>query len=108
MPAQLGQLKTGQKWKVLCGAQTTMPDNEIEQSRIVHLNSKHNRVAYTCKTRSYKRNGKNRIKHRSPMQIDKSQPEGKRIMPETRVTEFPALSVDPRVEISRSASETDV
>ena len=34
-------------------------------------------------------------------------PEGKRIMPETRFTEFPVLSVDPRVEISRSASETD-
>ena len=28
-------------------------------------------------------------------------------MPETRFTEFPALSVDPRVGISRSASETD-
>ena len=42
------------------------------------------------------------------MQTEKSQPEGKRIMPETRFTEFPALSVDPRVGISRSASETDV
>ena len=31
----------------------------------------------------------------------------KRIMPETRFTEFPALSVDPRVGISRSVSETD-
>ena len=30
------------------------------------------------------------------------------LMPETRFTEFPALSVDPRVGISRSASETDV
>ena len=29
--------------------------------------------------------------------------EGKRIIPETRFTEFPALSVDPRVGISRSA-----
>ena len=29
-------------------------------------------------------------------------------MPETRVTEFPALYVDPRVGISRSTSETDV
>ena len=28
-------------------------------------------------------------------------------MPEMRLTEFPALSVDPRVEISRSALETD-
>ena len=42
------------------------------------------------------------------MQTEKSQPEGKRKMPETRFTEFPALSVDPRVEISRSASETGV
>ena len=41
------------------------------------------------------------------MQKEKSQPEGKGIMPETKFTEFPALSVDPRVEISRSASETD-
>ena len=29
-------------------------------------------------------------------------------MPETRFTEFPALSVDPRVGISLSASECDV
>ena len=42
------------------------------------------------------------------MQTEKSQPEGKRIMPETRFTEFPALSIDARVGISRSASETDV
>ena len=33
--------------------------------------------------------------------------EGKRIMPETRFTEFPAFSVDPRVGISRSAPETE-
>ena len=36
-----------------------------------------------------------------------TQPEGKRVMPETRFTEFPALSVDPRVGFSRYASETD-
>ena len=48
-----------------------------------------------------------RIYHWSPMQIEKPQPEGKRIMPETRFTEFPALPVDPRVGVSRSASETD-
>ena len=42
-----------------------------------------------------------RIYCRSPMQTEKSQPEGKRIMPETRFTEYPALSVDPRVGISR-------
>ena len=41
------------------------------------------------------------IKHRPPMQTEKYQPEGKRIMPE-----FPALSVDPRVGISLSASKT--
>ena len=39
------------------------------------------------------------------MQAEKSQPEGK--MPETRFTEFLALSVDPRVGISWSASKTD-
>ena len=50
----------------------------------------------------------NRIYHRSPMQIEKSRAEGKRIMPETRFTEFTVISVEPRVRISRSASETDV
>ena len=34
--------------------------------------------------------GINRIEHRSLMQPEKSQPEGKRIMPETRFTVFPA------------------
>ena len=38
---------------------------------------------------------------------EKSQPEGKRIMPETGFTSFPALSVYTRVGISRSASETN-
>ena len=47
------------------------------------------------------------IYHRPLMQTEKSKPEGKRILPETRVTEFPALSVYPRVGISRSASEAD-
>ena len=41
------------------------------------------------------------------MQTEKCQPEGKRIMPETRLTEFPVLSVDPRDGIFRSAPETD-
>ena len=41
-------------------------------------------------------------------QTEKSQLEGKRTMPETRFNEFLALSVDPRVGISRSAMETDV
>ena len=50
----------------------------------------------------------NRIYHRSPMQTEKSQPEGKRIMPETRFTEFPAFSVDPRVGVAPSASDIDV
>ena len=49
----------------------------------------------------------NRIYHRSLMQIEKSQPEGKRITLEMRFTEFPALSVHRRVGISLSASETD-
>ena len=44
----------------------------------------------------------------SPTQIEKSQPERKRITLETRFTEYPALSVDQRVGISRSASETDI
>ena len=41
------------------------------------------------------------------MQTEKSQPKDEQIMSETRFTEFPALSVDPRVGISLSASETD-
>ena len=41
------------------------------------------------------------------MLTEKSQPKGKRIMLETRFTEFPALSVDPGVVTSRAASETD-
>ena len=41
------------------------------------------------------------------MQTKNSQPEGKQIMPEMRFTKLHALSVDPRVEISQSASETE-
>ena len=41
----------------------------------------------------------NRIYHRSSVQTEKSQPEGKRIMPETRFTCFPTLSVDLRIGI---------
>ena len=48
-----------------------------------------------------------RIYHRSPMQTEKSQPDCKRMMPETRFTEFSSLSVGLRVWIFRSASETD-
>ena len=50
---------------------------------------------------------KNRIYYPSLMQTDISQSEGKWIMPETRFTEFLALSVDLRVWISWSASETN-
>ena len=50
---------------------------------------------------------KNRVYHWSLMQTEKSQPQGKWIMLETRFAEFPALSIDPRVGISRFASETD-
>ena len=41
------------------------------------------------------------------MLTEKSQPSSQRIIPETRYTSFPALSVYPRVGISLSASETD-
>ena len=41
------------------------------------------------------------------MQSEKSQPSGQRIMPETRWTSFPALSVYPWVGIFQSALETD-
>ena len=41
------------------------------------------------------------------MQTEKSLPKGKRIMPKTRFTEFSALSVDPRMGISLSASTID-
>ena len=46
-------------------------------------------------------------KQEKPMQTENSQPDGKRIITETRLTEFPALSVGPRVGISWSASATD-
>ena len=49
-----------------------------------------------------------RIYHRSPIQTEISQPESKRIMLEMKFTKFPALSTDPRVGFSRSASETDI
>ena len=41
------------------------------------------------------------------MQTEKRQPSGQRIMPEMSFIEFPALSFDPRVGISLSASKTD-
>ena len=49
----------------------------------------------------------NRVSHRSPIQTEKPLPECKQIMPEMRFTKFPALSIDPRIGISRSALETD-
>ena len=49
----------------------------------------------------------NRIYHWSLIQTEKSKPKGKRITREMRFTNFPALSVDLRVGISGSASETD-
>ena len=67
-----------------------------------HANNVYSRLNQTCFNAESKR-----IYHRSPMQTEKSQPEGKRIMPETSFTEFSALSVDPRVGISRSALKTD-
>ena len=54
-----------------------------------------------------KRAKRNRIYHRSSMQTEKSQTEGKRIMLEMRCTKLPALSVNPRVGISWSALETN-
>ena len=42
------------------------------------------------------------------MQTEKFQPEDNRVMSETRFTAFSAQSVDRRVEISRSAADTDV
>ena len=47
------------------------------------------------------------ICHQSSMQTEKSQPKDKWIMLERRFTEFPALSIDPRVGISRSELETN-
>ena len=52
----------------------------------------------------------NRIYHQSTSETEKSQPQGKQIIPEM-FTVFLALSnqlmADPRVGISQSASETD-
>ena len=50
------------------------------------------------------------MNHGSPMHTEKSQlGSDEQIMPKMMFTftEFPALSVDPRVKISRSAPETD-
>ena len=47
-----------------------------------------------------------RIYHRPPVQTEKSQPVDNPIMPEAKCTKFTALSVDMRVGISWSASET--
>ena len=52
--------------------------------------------------------GTNRILHRIPMQTEKPQPKNKWVMPETRLTEFLVLFVDPRVGISQCALITDV
>ena len=48
------------------------------------------------------------VEPRVGIKTEKSQPEGKQIVPETRFTEFLALSVDPRVGIFWPALETDV
>ena len=68
--------------------------------------SMENRKTCHCHYGTYRET--NRICHLSPRQTEKSPPEGKRIMSETRFTELPALSADPRVGISQSASETDM
>ena len=47
------------------------------------------------------------IKHRSPMQTEKSKPPGQWIMPETRLNSFLALSVYHLDGISLSAPETN-
>ena len=43
----------------------------------------------------------NYIQHRSAMQTLKPKPKSKRIMPAIRFTEFPTLSVDTRIGITR-------
>ena len=53
-----------------------------------------------CNVRCYQTES---INHKSPMQIEKSQPECKRII--TTFTDFLELTVDERELISRSASE---
>ena len=47
------------------------------------------------------------IKRWSPMQTEKSQPSGQRLMPEARSTALPALSVQPWIGTFHSASETN-
>ena len=42
------------------------------------------------------------------MQTKESQPQGKQKMLETRFTKFPALSVDPRVGISLSYTDSEI
>ena len=93
-----------------CGGKNNVSSEMIQSCSpwISSLACSHNLI-FKPQTKSGSSNlDKNRIYHRSAMQTEKSQPEGKRIMPESRFTEFPALAVGPRVGISRSASETDV
>ena len=63
--------------------------------------SAENMEVYPCtlKIMRKKRSGiyTNRIYHRSLRQTEKSQTEGKQILPETRFIEFPALSVSLRM-----------
>ena len=54
------------------------------------------------------RGNTNRICYPPPIETEKFQPEGQREMSEMRFTDFPAISIDPRVGISQSVSESDV
>ena len=80
-------------------ALTIKSSQETYKTKKQKTNHSEEHVTATLKT--------NIIYHRSSMQTEIPQPEGKRIMPETRFTEFLAISVDPRVGISWSASEID-
>ena len=75
--------------KVYCSSEFFMKRTRVGRMKICSNNRNYEKV--------------NRIYHRSSMHTEKSQSECKWIMPETRFTEVPALSVDPRVGISRYA-----
>ena len=67
----------------------------------------HEKTFYVCHTAQYLLQWSKIKSTRVSSKAEKSRPEGKEIMPETRFISYPASSVDSRVWISQYASKTD-
>ena len=90
------------------------PNCKTNHCRKVHPNWHPQEKSIRCLTIQLSHNASlqkmivlNRIFYRSPMLTEKSQLEGKWVIPETRVNEFPELSVYPRVGTSRYPESGD-